>query len=53
MAGKRIDIMDLRQLIRLKKDGLSNRQVAEMLSVSRNTINGYVRRVVAYSLNYL
>jgi transposase len=52
MAGKRIDIMDLRQLIRLKKDGLSNRQVAEMLSVSRNTINGYVRRVVAYSLNY-
>ena len=28
MAGQRIDIMDLRQLIQLKRKGLSNRKVA-------------------------
>ncbi len=42
MAGQRIDIMDLRQLIQLKHKGLSNRKVAEALGVSRNTVNSYV-----------
>ena len=42
MAGKRIDIMDLKQLITLKKQGVSNRKAAQLLQLSRNTVNGYV-----------
>ena len=37
--SKRIDIMDLRQLIRLKQNGESNRSIAELLHLSRNTVN--------------
>jgi len=43
MAGQRIDTMDLKQLIQLKCKGLSNRQVAEALGISRNTVNSYVK----------
>src|SRR5690606_12734010 len=39
MAGKRIETMDLRQLIILKKQGLSNRKVAKLLQISRNTVD--------------
>jgi len=35
--------MDLRQLILLKQKGKSNRQVAKLLHVSRNTVNDYVQ----------
>lgn len=41
MAGKRIEIMDLRQLIILKRDGASNRRIGQLLHVSRNTVNSY------------
>lgn len=41
MAGKRIETMDVRQLISLKNQGLSNRKVAQLLHISRNTVNGY------------
>src|SRR5690606_31557400 len=43
MAGKRIEIMDLRQLITLKKQGLSNRKTASLLQISRNTVNAYTQ----------
>lgn len=43
MPAKRIDIMDLRQLILLKQKGKSNRQAAELLHISRNTVNDYVQ----------
>ena len=36
MAELRINIMELRQIIRLKKEGISNRKVADMLHLSRN-----------------
>ena len=52
MAGLRINIMELRQLIRLKKEGISNRKVAELLQLSRNTVNEYVRIFEAHNLNY-
>lgn len=41
MAGKRIETMDLRQLINLKKQGISNRKIARLLQISRNTVNSY------------
>ena len=52
MAGKRIDIMDLRQLITLKQKKLSNRKVASLLGISRNTVNAYVQHFSALSLGY-
>ena len=42
MANK-LDPMDLKQIITLHLDGLSNRKVAEMLSISRNTVNTYIQ----------
>jgi hypothetical protein len=35
MAELRINIKELRQIIRLKKEGISNRKVADMLHLSR------------------
>lgn len=52
MAGQRIDIMELKQLIRLKRDGYSNRKTADLLHVSRNTVNEYVLVFIAHGLTY-
>ena len=52
MAGLRINIMELRQIIRLKKEGISNRKVADMLHLSRNTVNDYVRIFETHKLDY-
>jgi len=41
MANKRKDIMEIRQMILLKIQGKSNRQIAELLGINRNTINNY------------
>lgn len=43
MANRRKDTMQIRQILRLHKLGLSNRQIAIELSIHRNTINSYVR----------
>ena len=43
MAGTRIEIMNLRNLISLKSKGLSNRKVALTLGINRNTVNEYVK----------
>lgn len=42
MANK-LDPMDLKQIITLHLDGLSNRQIGEMLDISRNTVNSYMK----------
>ena len=52
MAGKRTDIMEIRQIINLKQQGYSNRKVSELLSINRNTVNGYVRFFRDHSLGY-
>ena len=52
MAGKRIEAMDLRQLISLKKQGISNRKVAQLLQISRNTVNGYTNILEHSGLSY-
>jgi transposase len=41
--ANRIDAMDLKQIINLHKDGVSNRQIASLMSLNRNTVNHYVR----------
>ncbi len=52
MAGKRLNIMNLEQLISFKNKGYSNRKVASALGVSRNTVNNYVRLFEAHNLDY-
>lgn len=45
--------MDLKQIITLHKDGLSNRQIGELLGISRNTVNNYIKLIKAsdYSID--
>lgn len=52
MAGSRIEIMELKNLIRLKLNGLSNRKAALELGVSRNTVNGYVSYFESHNFDY-
>jgi len=47
MARKPIEIMNLKQIIQLKKQNTSNREISEILSIHRNTINKYVRLLTA------
>jgi transposase len=52
MAGQRLEMMDLRQLIQLKLKGTSNRKTADALKVSRNTVNSYVACFKAHSFSF-
>jgi len=38
-----LDLMDIKQIITLHLDGFSNRKIANTLSISRNTVNHYMR----------
>ncbi len=38
-----LDPMDLKQILSLHLDGLSNRKIGITLGISRNTVNGYLR----------
>lgn len=52
MAAKRIDIMDLRQLVQLKQKGISNRKIAQILGMNRNTVNDYFRVFDRHAMSY-
>jgi transposase len=52
MAAKKIDIMDVRQLIQLKSKGESNRSCSVILGIHRNTVNYYVRQLMATGSPY-
>lgn len=52
MAAKRIDIMDIRQLLQLKNKGLSNRKTAKTIGLHRNSVNHYVRLFKASGKSY-
>ena len=52
MAAKKVDIMELKQLLLLKEKGESNRSCENLLNIHRNTINHYVRLFRASGLNY-
>jgi len=43
--AKKLDPMDLKQIIRLHLDGLSNREISRTLGISRNTINNYIQLI--------
>lgn len=50
MAGKTKDMSKIKQLLLLKKDGVSNRKAAELLRMNKETVNNYVNKVRADSL---
>ncbi len=52
MAAKKVDIMELKQLLLLKEKGESNRSCEKLLSIHRNTINHYVRMFRVSGLSY-
>jgi len=41
--AKKLDPMDLKQIIRLHIEGLSNREISKTLSIGRNAINNYIQ----------
>ncbi len=45
--AKKLDSMDLKQIISLHLDGYSNRDIGKTLGVSRNTVNEYMQLFVA------
>ena len=51
MAGNIIDMSKIKQLLQLKKSGLSNRQIAKDLKISRDKTNEYVRMAELDSLD--
>ncbi|HIP49292.1 MAG TPA: IS21 family transposase [Lutibacter sp.] len=52
MAAKKVDIMELKQLLLLKSKGESNRSCERLLGIHRNTINPYVQMFRASGLSY-
>ena len=50
MAQKPIEIMNLKQIIQLKIQGTSNREISDLLDIHRNTINKYIRLISASDL---
>ena len=51
MANK-LDPMDLKQILSLHLDGLSNRDIGITLGVSRNTVNSYMRQFKASNFDF-
>ena len=43
MANKRIEMINVRHILRLKTKGYSNRKIVGLLNISRPTIDGYVQ----------
>ena len=50
--SKRIEMIDIKHLLRLKQKGRSNRQIGELLGIHRNTINTYVHQLNATKREY-
>src|SRR5690625_313600 len=46
-----LDPMDLKQILSLHQDGLSNRKIGNTLGISRNTVNTYIKRFKSSKYN--
>ncbi len=49
---KKLDPMDLKQIIRLHLDGLSNRDIGKTLNIGRNTVNDYMQKFAVCEHKY-
>lgn len=52
MANKTICMLRLKQLFKLKHEGKSNRQIARMLGIHRETVRSYVNEALAVGLPF-
>ncbi|PIQ32104.1 MAG: LuxR family transcriptional regulator [Bacteroidetes bacterium CG18_big_fil_WC_8_21_14_2_50_41_14] len=52
MAAKKVDVMELKQLLQLKMKDESNRSCEKKMGIHRNTINHYVRLFKACGIGY-
>lgn len=52
MANKTITMQKIRQILRLKQDGTSNRKTGLMLGLHRETVRKYVNQVVELGMSY-
>ena len=50
MAGKTKEMSKIKQLLLLKKDGVSNRKAADLLGMNKETANNYVNKAMADEL---
>ena len=44
MANKTVDMSKLKQVLRLHKDGMSNRKIAKAMNLDKNTVNKYINQ---------
>ncbi len=52
MAGQRINIMEIRNIIAFKIKKLSNRGIASLLQINRKTVDSYIHRIKADGFSY-
>ena len=52
MANKRIEMINVKHLLRLKLQGYSNRSIGVQLGISRNTVNEYVQFFNQQEMSY-
>ena len=45
MAGKTINMSKLKQIIRLRSDGIALQTIAKAVDISRNTVKKYIRLI--------
>ena len=51
MAGKSKNMSQIKQLLLLKKSGISNRKSADIIGMNKETVNNYMNKVSADSLS--
>ena len=52
MAGQRINIMEIRNIIAFKIKKISNRGIASLLQINRKTVDSYIHRIKTVGLSY-
>lgn len=52
MANKRIDMLNIKQLLRLYTQGVSKLQISKQLGISRNTAKKYISLFHEHQLTY-
>ena len=51
MAGTTIAMSKLKQVLRWKEEGYSNRKIAQLVGLNKETVNNYISRANADSLS--
>lgn len=52
MPAKRLSMRKIKEVLRLKADGMSNRKIAQICSISRPTVADYLRRTASAGLTW-